>query len=98
MGWPNVYFIVYERDSRPAMIKKVKFSGLKKVMSFLFVKGRYFYSFLTKIGEAYIEFKPKEENVVDNRQTLLTPKTCFESRIKQFFNKRIHKILKTRVG
>lgn len=97
-NWDNVFFTVYERESRPKIVKKVKFKGFKQVMSFLFVKGKCFYSFLTKNLQKYTEFEPKEESEEDERKTSYTPKTCFESRIRRFFNPRIYKILKTRVG
>ena len=94
-AWNDVFFEVYERESRPRFIKKMKFNGLKKVMSFLFIKGS---CYLTKIDEDYKEFEPKVESKEDKRETSYTPKTCFSSRIKRFFNDIIHRILKARVG
>lgn len=95
--WNNVFFTVYERDSRPKFIKKMKFKDLKKVMSFLFMASSCYYSNLTKIDKDYKEFEPKTESKEDTRETSYTPKTCFASRIKRFFNQNIHKILKARV-
>ena len=63
-------------------------------MALLFVKESCYFSYLTKIDEDYKEFESKE----DKRETSYTPKTCFASRIKRFFNDIIHRILKARVG
>lgn len=97
-NWKNVFFTVYERRSRPKFIKKMIFKGLKKVMSFLFMNGSSYYSHLTKIDEDYKNFGAKNETIEDKRESSFTPKTCFASRIKRYFNHNIHKILKARVG
>jgi hypothetical protein len=68
-NWSNVFFTTYERQSRPKMIEKMKFKGIKKVMSLLFMKGSYYYSHLTNIEEDYEEFDGKTEFIEDKRET-----------------------------
>ena len=96
-NWGNVYFDVYERKNRPNLIKKLKFKGLKKIMSFVFIDGSNYYSHLTKVNNEYKKLDTKFETLIDTRETSFTPKASIKSRIKKYFNPNILKNLKARL-
>ena len=75
----------------------MKIKHLKYYLSYLFINGNGFFSYLTNIGKVYEELKFKEISVVDNRKTNFTPIHKESIRINNYFNDKTHEILDFRV-
>ena len=93
----NVFFRIYEQESRAEKVSKIGLTDLKLYLSYYFLDGMGYYSLLTTERNSYILIDADDTNEIDNRITKLTPSRSDKSRTSRYFNDRMYKVYSSRI-
>lgn len=94
----EMYFRIYDRDSRVNMINKIRMTKFKLYLSYYFIDGVCFYSPLTRDIRLYTQLDANDTKEIDKRITKLTPNGSIKLRSNKLFNKRTYELYKDRIS
>ena len=94
----EMYFRIYDRDSRVNMINKIRMTKFKLYLSYYFIDGVCFYSPLTRDIRLYTQLDANDTKEIDKRITKLTPNGSIKLTSNKLFNKRTYELYKDRIS